>query len=142
LLFVAIYTIMGRMITLPTAKALLFIALTLGPSHPRAIYATSNSESYLWTATDNGWTLDALGFPAADRTRNPTMEQSFIGSPTQRSMPDYLHDIANHDWSKDGVAVLSNGNRIEKKGKYLFYIVNAGGANEKDFTISIKPRDD
>jgi hypothetical protein len=31
--------------------------------------------------------------------------------------------------------VFDNGNRVEKRGDHAFYIINAGGANEKVFTI-------
>ena len=31
--------------------------------------------------------------------------------------------------------VFDNGDRVEKRGDHAFYIINAGGENEKVFTI-------
>jgi len=126
------------MITVTTAKVLLFIGLTLGPAHPASVFCTSNSESYNWTPTPSGWHLTGLGFPPGDFTRDPSKSDNFSGSPTKDDVPSNVAEITNHDWSHDTVVVLSDGSRVEKKGDYAFYIVNAGGPNEKDFTISYK----
>ncbi len=123
------------MMTIPTAKALLFIALTVGPANPTAIYATSNSESYVWTPSATGWQLDALGFPAPDFTRDPSTDATFSGSPHKSDVPKQLRVISEYSWAHNGAVVLENGDRIEKHGDHAFYIINAGGANEKDFTI-------
>lgn len=122
------------MIVLPAAKVLLFIALNLGPQNPPVIYATSNSESYVWTSTDNGWTVEGKGFPASDCTRDPSKSVTFTGTP-QDSVPAYLRAISRHNWSHNSAMVFDNGNRVEKHGDHAFYIINAGGANEKVFTI-------
>jgi hypothetical protein len=123
------------MIVLPTAKVLLFIALNLGPQNPSMIYATSNSESYVWTPTKTGWDVVALGFPASDSPRNDSIEIPFTGDPSTEGIPSYIRSISKDDWSHDNAAVFDNGDRIEKHGDHAFYIVNAGGPNEKDFTI-------
>jgi hypothetical protein len=128
------------MLVLPTAKVLLYIALQLGPAHPHQIYATSNSESYVWTYDDSskspGWTVEALGFPSSDFTRDPSATVSFNGSEAPvDSVPAYIRSISRYDWSHNGAIVFDNGDRIEKRGDHAFFIINAGGANEKVFTI-------
>ena len=120
---------------LPTAKILLFIALNVGPHNPPMIYATSNSESYVWTTTQTGWTVEGLGFPASDFTRDPSRSMAFTGNPPQDSIPSYLRAISGHNWKHNSAMVFDNGNRVEKHGDHAFYILNAGGANEKIFTI-------
>jgi hypothetical protein len=123
------------MIVLPTAKALLFIALTLGPQNAPMIYATSNSESYVWMPTETGWVLDAKGFPSSDFTRDPSRQAVFTGKEPGDAVPAYLRVISKYDWKHDTQAVFDNGDRVEKHGDHAFYIINAGGANEKVFTI-------
>ena len=132
------------MLVLPTAKVLLYIALQLGPAHPQMIYATSNSESYVWELTEQtgsktlwtGWTLEGKGFPASDFTRDPSKTLTFNGvEPPVDSVPRYLRAISQYSWRRDSAFVFDNGDRIEKHGDHAFYILNAGGANEKVFTI-------
>lgn len=123
------------MLVLPTAKVLLFIALNLGPQNPPVIYATSNSENYLWSQTAGGWALEAKGFPASDITRDPSLFESFSGDPAHDSIPPYLRAVSRYHWQNNSVMVFDNGNRVEKHGDHAFYIINAGGANEKVFTI-------
>jgi len=124
------------MIVLPTAKILLFIALNLGPQNAPMIYATSNSESYVWTPSESGWTVEAKGFPASDFTRDPSKSVDFTGNPSQdSSVPTYLRAISRHNWRHNSAMVFDNGDRVEKHGDHAFYIINAGGANEKVFTI-------
>ena len=123
------------MIVLPTAKILLFIALHLGPHNAPMIYATSHSENYVWTSTETGWTVEAKGFPASDFTRDPSQSVDFTGNPPRDSIPAYLRAISRHNWSHNSVMVFDNGDRVEKCGDHAFYIINAGGPNEKVFTI-------
>jgi len=124
------------MLVLPTAKILLFIALNVGPPHAPVIYATSNSESYVWTPTETGWEVLAKGFPSSDSTRDPWQTKSFTGNPPYHSIPAYLRTISQHNWKHHNSAmVFDNGDRVEKHGDHAFYIINAGGANEKVFTI-------
>jgi hypothetical protein len=123
------------MLVLPTAKILLYIALNLGPQNPQMVYATSNSESYVWTTTATGWSVQAKGFPASDFTRDPSKHQDFSGGPDRYSVPAYLRVISRYKWNNNSVMVFNNGNRVEKRGDHAFYIINAGGPNEKVFTI-------
>ncbi len=123
------------MIVLPSAKILLFLALNLGPHHAPMIYATSNSESYVWTPTPTGWTLEGKGFPASDFTRDPSKSITFTGNPSKDSIPAYLRVVSDHPWRHNSALVFDNGDRVEKHGDHAFYIINAGGANEKVFTI-------
>jgi len=105
------------------------------------IYATSNSESYVWTPTDTGWAVEAKGFPASDSTRDPWQTRSFTGNPPYRSIPAYLRAISRHNWRHNSAMVFDNGDRVEKHGNHAFYIINAGGANEKVFTILFPAND-
>ena len=131
------------MLVLPTAKVLLYIALQLGPAHPQVVYATSNSESYVWEYTGSdtkgswtGWTVEGKGFPASDFTRDPSKTMTFDGRrPPVDAVPGYLRVISRYSWKKDTAYVFDNGDRIEKHGHHAFFILNAGGANEKVFTI-------
>ena len=123
------------MLVLPTAKILLFIALNVGPQNPQTVYATSNSESYAWTTTRVGWSVEGKGFPQSDFTRDPSKGENFTGNPDSDSVPHYLKAISKYKWNDKSVMVFDNGNRIEKSGDHAFYIINAGAANEKVFTI-------
>ncbi len=128
------------MLVLPTAKVLLYIALQLGPAHPQTIYATSNSESYVWTFTQSGqvasWSVDGKGFPASDFTRDPDKTMTFNGgTPPTDCVPAYIRSISRYSWTHNSAIVFDNGDRIEKHGDHAFLILNAGGANEKTFTI-------
>jgi hypothetical protein len=123
------------MIVLPTAKILLFIALSLGPQNPPMVYATSNSESYVWTPTKTGWSVEGKGFPSSDFTRDPSKTLDFAGGPGQDSVPKYLRAVSRYHWENHSAMVFDNGDRVEKHGDHAFYIINAGGPNEKVFTI-------
>jgi hypothetical protein len=125
------------MFVLPTAKTLLFIALSVGPHNAPTIYATSKSENYIWNSSPTGgWNIEALGFPQSDFTRDRTKVATVTGDPLHDSaVPPYLRAVAHHDWSHDSAMVFENGDRVEKSGDHAFYIINAGGANEKVFTF-------
>lgn len=123
------------MLALPTAKILLFIALNVGPHQPSTVFATSLSENYVCTATPTGWNVEELGFPASDFNRNPATSTDLSGTPGTSSVPKFLRAVAHHNWSHDSALVFDNGDRVEKHGDHAFYIINAGGANEKVFTI-------
>jgi hypothetical protein len=136
----AILTHIRAMLVMPTAKVLLYIALQLGPAHPEQIYATSNSEGYVWTFNDSAskpsWTVTGLGFPASDFTRNPDESVTFAGSEAPVDhVPGYIRSISRYSWRHNNAIVFDNGTRIEKHGDHAFLILNAGGANEKVFTI-------
>ena len=118
-----------------TAKILLFIALNVGPQNPQAIYATSNSEGYVWTTTPIGWSVEGKGFPSSDFMRDPSKGENFSGNPDVNSVPKYLRVISKYRWKDNSIMVFDNGTRVEKHGDHAFYIQNAGAANEKVFTI-------
>jgi hypothetical protein len=135
-----ILTHIRRMLVMPTAKVLLYIALQLGPAHPQEIYATSNSEGYVWTFDCKDrtptWTVTGLGFPSSDFTRDPAVTVSFCGcQPPTDNIPAYIRSISRYSWQHNNAIVFDNGTRIEKHGDHAFLILNAGGANEKVFTI-------
>ena len=121
------------MATLPAAKTLLFIALTLNPS-PQKIFVTSNSETYIWTHTVKGWSFEARGFPASDFSREPDRTE-MMTPPTSHDLHGPLKGVAQHDWSHDSVMIFENGDRVEKDKDTGFLIVNAGGSNQKTYTI-------
>jgi hypothetical protein len=123
------------MLFLPTAKILLFIALNVGPQDPQCVYATSNSEGYVWTTSKTGWSVEGKGFPSSDFTRDPSKDESFTGNPDTDGVPRYLRVISKYKWHDKSCMVFDNGNRVEKHGDHAFYIINAGAANEKIFTI-------
>ncbi len=132
------------MLVLPTAKVLLYIALHLGPSHPQEIFATSNSESYVWKVTQtsgakttwSGWSVEGKGFPSSDFTRDPSVTVTFDGTESATdSIPPYFRTISHYTWTHNSAIVFDNGDRIEKHGDHAFLILNAGGPNEKTFTI-------
>ena len=136
----AILTHISHMLVLPTAKVLLYIALHLGPSDAQTIYATSNSESYVWTFNQAGkhasWSVEGKGFPTSDNTRDPDQWATFDGStPPVDTVPGYIRSISRYSWTHNSAMVFDNGDRIEKHGDHAFLILNAGGANQKVFTI-------
>jgi hypothetical protein len=118
-----------------TAKILLFIALNVGPHDAQTVFATAGGENYVWTETTTGWTCAQLGFPSSDFTRNPTVTADFGSNPLEKSVPAFLQPVAHHNWRHNSAMVFDNGDRVEKNGDHAFFIVNAGGPNEKDFTI-------
>jgi hypothetical protein len=122
------------MLSLPTAKVLLFIALNLTP-HASKIYATGGSGGYVFNGTSAGWSVESKGFPSSDFTRDPTQSTSLNGNPPESAVPHYLGAITRHDWSHNTAMIFDNGDRVEKHGDYGFYIINAGGANEQVFTF-------
>jgi len=132
---------LNTMMHLSTAKILLYIALALAPKGAHTIYATSNSENYVWTSSSVGWDVDAKGFPSSDFTRDPSREATFSGRPTHADVPHYLWAIDKHHWGHNSIMVFDNGDRVEKRGNHGFFIINAGGPNEKVFTI-LFPKDD
>lgn len=123
------------MISIPAAKLLLFVALTIGPSNPQKIAVTSNSENYYWVHEKTGWAFRAQGFPSSDFTREPERTISPMEPRKSDDLKGPEKDITHHDWSHDTVMVFDNGDRVEKYKETGFYIVNAGGANQKVYTI-------
>ena len=135
------------MMVFPTANLLLFIALHTGPANPSMVFATSQSESYVWTAAPTkadptAWNVTSLGFPTPDGTRNPAQYCTVDHPPEAHSVPDNFRTLSKYNWNHDGIVFFDNGDRVEKRGKYVFYTINAGGPNEKTFTILQPTGDD
>ena len=115
------------MTSLMTAKLLLFIALSLGPKDPQTIFATSNSDNYVWTRTQGYWTLRTKGLPTNDWDERGTQ-------PTPSRQPG-MRVSGYHD-SNDGDSLnLNDGSRVERQGDAVFYIVDPGAPNQKIYTI-------
>ena len=123
------------MTSLATAKVLLFIALSVGPRPPEGvIYATNQSENYVFTQDTRGWDLDTLNMPADDwECHGP---QAAPSSYDQRE----FRAIARHRWMDGASMDLRDGSRIERQNGVVFYIQNPGAPNQKVFTIEF-PRD-
>jgi hypothetical protein len=122
------------MTSLPTAKILFFIAMSLNP-HPHGahtVFATSNSDNYVWTGDGQTWALKTKGLPTEEWVEHNGHQFALSGDDTRA--------IARHNWSHDSALDLTNGNRIEKQGNAGFYIINPGAPNQKTFTI-LYPKD-
>ncbi len=124
------------MISLPTAKILLFIALSLGPKDTvHEVWISSKTDNCVWTQKAYGWNLEEKGTPThswpAGGVKVPTTEISKLAeeSPTNATA------IAHHDWSAEPILFLDNGDRVEKRGTKIFYTSNSGSANEKILLI-------
>jgi hypothetical protein len=123
------------MISLPAAKTLFFIALALNPGHPQKVLATSNSETYIWSHTAKGWSFEARGFPASDFTRESDQHMDAVPVPSSSDVEGPIKNVGRHDWDHNSVMIFENGDRVEKYKGTGFWIVNAGGANQKIYTI-------
>jgi hypothetical protein len=123
------------MISLSTAKFLFFIALSLGPQTPHSVFVTSTNENYCWTdeGTD-GWKLKTKGAPTCDWVRQEP-KQLPAGFDTSDARA-----ITAHQWHDGSYLQLANGNRVEKQGDAVFYIVNPGAPNQTTYTI-LYPKD-
>lgn len=119
-----------------TAKLLLFVALTLGPKEmTQSIQITSNSVNYQWIQGAGDWTLIATDHPSHDWPANgldlSTKDLMDIGKENIQS----VRNIAHHDWSRDSVLILDNGDRVEKHGNKVFYTSRPGEPNQQVYTI-------
>ena len=126
------------MISLPTAKLLLFVALCLGPKYTdsnHTVLITSTPDNCIWTQEPHGWNLAEKHLPTPGWTATGLdVSTSDLNDFGAKNRP-LVHAILHHDWSHDSILVLANGDREEKQGTKVFYIVNAGAANEKVYTI-------
>lgn len=128
------------MIPLTTAKLLLFVALCLGPKEKdlpanHVILITSNAVNCVWTQEPHGWNLSAKDVPTHDWSSSGTdfSTQDLNSVVTENRAA--VRAISHHDWSHDGVLILSNGDRVEKRGTQIFYTTNNGGSNEQIYTL-------
>jgi len=119
-----------------TAKLLLFVALTLGPKEmTHSIQITSNNINYQWVQGTGDWTLIETGQPSqywpangVDMSKKDLMD---LGKENIQS----VRNIAHHDWRRDSVLILDNGDRVEKCGNKVFYTARPGDANQQVYTI-------
>ena len=128
------------MISLTTAKLLLFVALCIGPKDkdlPSAhvIQVTSNNSYCVWTEKPGAWNLTGKveashDWPAGGDDISTHDLNSL--TPKDRAI---VQAIAHHNWSHDDVLVLANGDRVEKQGNTVFYTLNSGGANQQVYTL-------
>jgi hypothetical protein len=115
------------MTTLPLAKLLLLIAITLQPQDAHSIFITSNSANYSWMQTPTGWQLKTKGLPTSGWTLCAQGE-------VPGGMPE-TSDMLDHDWQANDVFDLRDGSQVIKQGRNVFYVVDPGAPNEKVYTI-------
>ncbi len=116
------------MTSLLTAKILFFIAMSMNPPGTQSVFATSNSENFLWSESgQSSWTVETKGLPTCDWEPMGTTDGGLGGADAQA--------IAHHDWKHNTFLNLENGNRVEKQGDAVFYIISPGAPNQKVYTI-------
>ena len=117
------------MTSLATAKILFFIGLTLAPQRPHLIFATSNSDNYVWTAgSAEGWSLRTKGLPTSDWHFRGWQQE---GAPDDRD----ARAISRCQWHDGTLLDLPDGNQVKWQGDNAFFIVDPGAANQKVYTI-------
>jgi hypothetical protein len=127
------------MISLSTAKMLLFIALLIGPKCGNSDHSIEivNKNSYcVWAQDSTGWSLTQLG-----RNNQHWPE----GGTSSNFVPQHLRDtdsalaseVTHHNWNASANCTLNmpNGDIIEKQGSKIFYTTNAGAPNQEIYTI-------
>jgi hypothetical protein len=115
------------MTSLPLAKTLFFIALSLAPKGAHTFFATSNSDNYVWTQSGSEWSLKQKGLPA-------TAWMARGQEPVPHEEGD-VRGLARHERSGDSFVALDNGNQVERQGSAVFYIIDPGAPNQKVYTI-------
>jgi hypothetical protein len=129
------------MISLSTAKFLLFIALCLGPQYGdtnHTIEIVSKNSYVVWTGNPDGWTVVQKGQTADDWPTGGTSLTTEDLNQFSKSYADRVRAISNHRWAYGHHSALyfSNGDIVEKQGSNkVFYTVNAGSYNQQIFTI-------
>jgi len=127
------------MISLTTAKLLLFIALCLGPKcsdNNHTIEIVSKNSYIVWTETSGGWTLDQKGmasdtWPATEIYLTTDQINQF-----GKTNKEKIHVIAHHNWDHNSTLYFEDGDVLQKQGSNkVFYTINAGGYNQQIFTI-------
>jgi len=129
------------MISLTTAKLLLFISLCLGPHHgdmKRSVEITNKNEYCVWSHSSEGWELTQLGRDIDHWPLNGTnVSSQDLVREFAKVNPQTTHAIKSHDWTQDSTLYFENGDKLEKQGNKIFYTLNAGAPNEQVFTILI-----
>jgi hypothetical protein len=123
------------MISVTTAKLLLLVALCLGPKGTLSYMVTANDENCVWTQEAHGWNLVEKGRPTTGWPANgvdySTQDLNAV-DPENRAT---VRSIRQHDWSKDSVLFLDNGDRVEKHGTKVFYTARPGAASQQVYII-------
>ena len=126
------------MISLSTAKLLLFVALCLGPKYGDNNHTIEivNRNSYIvWTQNSTGWTISQKGLSSDDWPQGTTVSTQELNEFSKQTGP-IASDVSSHNWSgKDSILHLQNGDVVEKHGDKAFYTINAGSYNQQVFTI-------
>ncbi len=129
------------MISLSTAKFLLFIALCLGPQYGdnnHTIEIVSKNSYVVWTENPDGWTVVQKGFASDDWPVNGTSLSTADLNDFSKKYADRVRVISDHRWAYGHHSTLyfSNGDTVEKQGSNkVFYTVDAGAPNQQVFTI-------
>jgi len=129
------------MISLSTAKFLLFIALCLGPKYGdtnHTIEITTKTAYIVWTQDADGWTVMQKGQAVEDWPGTGTTVSTKELNEFNRKYSGMVRAISQHDW-KDGhhsTLYFESGDIVQKQGvNRVFYTVNAGGYNQQIYTI-------
>ena len=125
----------STMISLSTAKLLLFIAVLLGPKGGDTIQITNQNAYCVWTQESSNWTLTDLGAMNAHWPENGTNISAADLRQTHNGDFKIAREITAHNWTRDSVLYLANGDKVEKQGNKIFYTTNPGGANQQIYTI-------
>jgi hypothetical protein len=126
------------MISLSTAKLLLFIALLIGPklgNSDHTIEIVNKSSYCVWTQDGSGWALTQLGQPINHWPLNGTNSSLDV---QQLHNTDFVlaKEISRHNWNAEyAILNMPNGDIVEKQHNKIFYTINAGAANEQIYTI-------
>jgi hypothetical protein len=132
------------MISLTTAKFLLFLALCLGPkdgNSNQTIEITSKNSYIVWTQGTDGWTVVQKGLAGDDWPSNGTLVSTADLNNFRDKHHDYVPDVRavkGHDWPAKGDSkiYLEDGNLVEKQGyNKVFYTIEPGGYNQRVFVI-------
>ena len=126
------------MISLATAKFLLFVALCLGPQYGdsnHTIQITDNRSYIVWTENPQGWTIAQKSYASYDWPVNGTFLSTQDLNQFSKENRQLVREISKHDWRQNSLLHLANGDIAEKRGNQVFYTINAGGYNQQVFTI-------
>ncbi len=129
------------MISLSTAKFLLFIALCLGPKYGdsnHTIEIVSKNAYVVWTENPDGWTVTQKNFASYDWPVNGTSVSTDDLNHFSKSNAHMVREISKHHWDygHDSILYFQSGDVVEKQGSNkVFYTINAGSYNQQIFTI-------
>ena len=123
------------MLSISTAKLLLFIAVLLGPKGGDTIEIVNHNSYCVWTQESSNWTLSDLGSPTVQWSENgATISAADLKGANNGDFRS-AREITAHNWNADSVLYLTNGDKVERQGTKIFYTINPGGANQQIYTI-------